>query len=53
MVIAAGRHKLELAGLGITSLGILALEEEALDLGRNVKDSAIFLVGLLAPLFEL
>jgi hypothetical protein len=36
VVVAAGRDELELAGLVVAALGVAALEQEALDLVRDV-----------------
>ena len=41
VVVAAGRDELEVPGLVVAALGVAALEEEALDLVRDVADRAV------------
>src|SRR5260221_4143850 len=52
MVIAAGVHIVELAGFVVATLGICALEEEALNFVGGVERIAFFLVHVISELFE-
>src|SRR5260221_1669735 len=52
MVIAAGVHIVELAGFVVATLGVCALEEEALNFVGGVERIAFFLVHVISELFE-
>ena len=52
MVVAAGVDELELAGLVVVLLGVLAGEEEALDLGGRVEGVLLLLEQLVGVALE-